>query len=70
MSEAAEENQNLANKIRVANRRLAVDAAETDIDEPGAASQLRGLKLAFTDIKVYILAIAYVCSIYWLTILS
>jgi len=45
----------------VANRRLAVDAAEADIDEPGAASQLKGLKLAFTDIKVYILALAYMC---------
>ena len=43
-----------------ANRRLAVDAAESDIDEPGLKTQLKGLKLAFTDIKVYILAIAYV----------
>lgn len=45
----------------VANRRLAVDAAEADVDEPGAASQIKGLKLAFTDIKTYILAVAYMC---------
>lgn len=45
----------------VANRRLAIDAAEADVDEPGAASQLKGLKLALTDVKVYILAIAYMC---------
>lgn len=45
----------------VANRRLAVDAAEADVDEPGLKSQLHGLKLAFTDIKTYILAIAYMC---------
>ncbi|KAK5944071.1 hypothetical protein PMZ80_003352 [Knufia obscura] len=45
----------------VANRRLAIDAAEADIDEPGLASQLKGLKLAFTDLKVYILAVAYMC---------
>ncbi|KAK5073009.1 hypothetical protein LTR64_000584 [Lithohypha guttulata] len=43
----------------VANRRLAIDAAEADIDEPGLTSQLKGLKMAFTDIKVYILALAY-----------
>jgi len=45
----------------VANRRLAIDAAEADIDEPGIATQLKGLKLAFTDLKVYILAVAYMC---------
>lgn len=45
----------------VANRRLAVDAAEADVDEPGVKAQLRGLKLAFSDLKVYILAVAYMC---------
>ena len=44
---------------RVANRRLAIDAAEADIDEAGAMSQLRGIKLAFSDPKTYMLALAY-----------
>lgn len=44
---------------RVANRRLAIDAAEADIDEAGGMSQLRGMKLAFTDPKTYMLALAY-----------
>ncbi|PLB36889.1 putative MFS transporter [Aspergillus candidus] len=43
----------------VANRRMAIEAAEADIDEAGKMSQVRGLKLAFTDIKTYALAIAY-----------
>ncbi|KAL9108757.1 MAG: hypothetical protein Q9227_006553 [Pyrenula ochraceoflavens] len=43
----------------VANRRLAIEAAEADVDEPGGMSQLRGLKLAMLDPKTYILAIAY-----------
>jgi len=46
---------------RVANRRLAIDAAEADIDMPGGMSQLHGMKLAFTDPKTYILAIGYMC---------
>lgn len=45
----------------VANRRLAIDAAEADIDEAGKRSQIKGLKLAFTDVKTYVLAIAYMC---------
>lgn len=45
----------------VANRRLAIDAAEADLDEGGKRSQVKGLKLAFTDIKTYVLAIAYMC---------
>ncbi|RAL10157.1 putative MFS transporter [Aspergillus homomorphus CBS 101889] len=45
----------------VANRRLAIEAAEADVDEGGSMSQLKGLKLAFTDIKTYVLAIAYMC---------
>ncbi|KAF4955238.1 hypothetical protein FSARC_11911 [Fusarium sarcochroum] len=38
----------------VANRRLALEAAEVDTDEEGAASQLKGLKLCVTDVKVWI----------------
>lgn len=44
---------------RVANRRLAIDAAEADVDEAGGMSQIRGMKLAFQDPKTYLLAIAY-----------
>lgn len=40
----------------VANRRMAIDAAEADIDEAGAMSQLRGLKLAMKDPKVRFLS--------------
>ncbi|OQN99716.1 hypothetical protein B0A48_14486 [Cryoendolithus antarcticus] len=40
---------------RVANRRLAIDAAEADVDVGGAMSQLQGIKLAFTDPKTYFL---------------
>ena len=43
----------------VANRRLALDAAEADIDEAGGMSQVKGLKLAMMDPKTYMLAIAY-----------
>ena len=43
----------------VANRRMAIDAAEADVDEGGAMSQLKGIKLAMTDPKTYILALAY-----------
>ncbi|EXJ58418.1 hypothetical protein A1O7_05843 [Cladophialophora yegresii CBS 114405] len=45
----------------VANRRLAVEAAEADVDEAGGMSQLKGFKLAMTDSKTYMLAIAYMC---------
>ena len=38
----------------VANRRMAVEAAEADVDEAGVASQIRGLKLAFADPKTYV----------------
>jgi MFS family permease len=44
---------------RVANLRLAIDAAEADLDASGAMSQVRGMKLAFTDPKTYMLALAY-----------
>ncbi|PNS21707.1 hypothetical protein CAC42_1561 [Sphaceloma murrayae] len=43
----------------VANRRLAIEAAEADVDEKGGMSQLRGIKLALTDPKTYLLALAY-----------
>jgi hypothetical protein len=43
----------------VANRRLAIEAAEADVDEPGGMSQWRGFKLAMADPKTYMLAIAY-----------
>lgn len=43
----------------VANRRLAIEAAEADIDEKGGMSQLRGIKLALSDPKTYLLALAY-----------
>lgn len=43
----------------VANRRLAVDAAEADVDDGSAMSHLRGIKLALTDPKTYLLALAY-----------
>jgi hypothetical protein len=44
---------------RVANRRLALDAAEADVDEAGGMSQIKGMKLAFLDPKTYMLAVAY-----------
>ena len=44
---------------RVAVRRLAIDAAEADTDEGGGMSQIRGMKLAFTDPKTYI------CKLDW-----
>jgi hypothetical protein len=44
---------------RVATRRLALDAGEADTDDAGGMSQLKGLKLAFSDAKTYMLALAY-----------
>lgn len=46
----------------VANRRLAIEAAEADVDEAGGMSQLKGFKLAMTDPCTYVLAIAYMCT--------
>ncbi|KAJ5770458.1 uncharacterized protein N7511_002509 [Penicillium nucicola] len=46
---------------KVAQRRLAIEAGEADVDEKGGANQIRGLKLAMTDIKTYAFAIAYMC---------
>lgn len=45
----------------VAMRRLAIDAAEADTDESGGMSQWRGVKLAFTDKRTYLFAVAYMC---------
>ena len=45
----------------VANKRLAIDAAEADIDEEGGMSQIKGMKLAFRDPKTYMLALSYFC---------
>ncbi|KAI9899850.1 hypothetical protein N3K66_004112 [Trichothecium roseum] len=44
---------------RIAERRLAMDAAESDVDVGGAKAQINGLKLALRDPKVWILTIAY-----------
>ncbi|KAK5116924.1 hypothetical protein LTR62_006645 [Meristemomyces frigidus] len=43
----------------VANRRMAIDAADADIDEAGGMSQIKGMKMAFTDPMTYVLAIMY-----------
>jgi hypothetical protein len=43
----------------VANRRIAIDAAEADVDDAGGMSQIKGAKLAFQDPKTYMLALAY-----------
>ncbi|BAE62166.1 unnamed protein product [Aspergillus oryzae RIB40] len=43
----------------VANRQMALDAADADVGEASAMSQLKGLKLAVTDIKTWILAFTY-----------
>ncbi|KAJ5295446.1 hypothetical protein PENANT_c001G10998 [Penicillium antarcticum] len=46
---------------KVAQRRLAIEAGEADVDEKGGANQMKGLKLAMTDIKTYAFSIAYMC---------
>ncbi|KAL4864430.1 hypothetical protein BDV12DRAFT_201123 [Aspergillus spectabilis] len=43
----------------VAIKRLAIEAAQADVDAGGGMSQMKGLKLAFADVKTYVLAIAY-----------
>ncbi|KAL4912867.1 major facilitator superfamily domain-containing protein [Aspergillus aurantiobrunneus] len=43
----------------VAKKRLAIEAAQADVDAAGGMSQVKGLKMAFSDIKTYALAIAY-----------
>lgn len=40
----------------------ALDASQSDIDAEGGMSQIQGLKLAFKDPKMYILAIGYHCT--------
>jgi hypothetical protein len=46
---------------KVAQRRLAIEAGEADVDEKGGANQIKGLKLAMTDIKTYVFAVGYMC---------
>ncbi|KAK5732783.1 hypothetical protein LTR17_010201 [Elasticomyces elasticus] len=56
--------KNLAPELRhVANRRMAIDAAEADVDVGGGMSQLQGAKLAFADPKTYLLAAMYHCIV-------
>ena len=44
----------------VANRRMALDAAQTDVDtDGGGMGQLKGIKAAFSDPKTYLLALMY-----------
>ncbi|KAK6384341.1 hypothetical protein LTS17_001904 [Exophiala oligosperma] len=43
----------------VAVRRLTLDAADADVDEKGFQHQIRGMKLALSDPKVYLFAIMY-----------
>ncbi|GAB7351920.1 hypothetical protein MBLNU459_g2460t1 [Dothideomycetes sp. NU459] len=45
----------------VANRRLAIDAAEADMDAGGAMSQIQGMMLALKDPKTYMLSLTYFC---------
>lgn len=47
----------------VANRRLAIEAAEADVDVGGNMSHWTGAKLAFTDPKTYLLAFMYHCIV-------
>ena len=47
----------------IATRRLAIDAAEADVDVGGNMSHLTGAKLAFTDPRTYLLAIMYHCIV-------
>ncbi|EXJ74884.1 uncharacterized protein A1O5_01580 [Cladophialophora psammophila CBS 110553] len=42
----------------IANRRMAIEAAEADLDQEMGMSQWQGLKLAFQDPKTYVLALA------------
>lgn len=48
-----------AEERRVANRRLALEADEADVDDASGRSHLRGIKDALTDPKTYLLAVAY-----------
>lgn len=48
-----------AKTFGTATRRLALEAAEADADDGAASSQLHGLKLCVTDIKVWLFAFIY-----------
>uniref|UniRef100_L7IWX0 MFS transporter n=1 Tax=Pyricularia oryzae (strain P131) TaxID=1143193 RepID=L7IWX0_PYRO1 len=47
---------------QIANRRLAIEAAQADVDEAGGMSQLKGFKLAMMDPCTYVLALSYMCA--------
>lgn len=47
----------------VAERRMAIDAAQADVDEPGVKAQIQGLVAALSDSRTYILSIAYLCIV-------
>ncbi|CAH0002003.1 unnamed protein product [Clonostachys byssicola] len=47
---------------RVAILRVAIDGSQADIDEPGM-TQLKGLRMALTDVNTYVLGLAYMCII-------
>ncbi|KAJ5112775.1 hypothetical protein N7532_000820 [Penicillium argentinense] len=47
---------------RIANRRMAIEAAEADIDEEKGMSQVKGFMLAMKDIRVHVLAFAFMCK--------
>lgn len=47
----------------LANRRLAIEAAEADVDVPGGMTHWTGAKLAFQDPKTYLLAFMYHCIV-------
>ena len=46
----------------VAIRRMAIDAAEADLDEAGGRSHVRGMTLALTDPKVSLMLMFKVCT--------
>lgn len=46
---------------QVALRRLAIEAAEADLDQEGGMSQIAGLKMAVTDVKTWAFAFMYFC---------
>ncbi|CAG9989301.1 unnamed protein product [Clonostachys byssicola] len=45
-------------EYEVATRRLAAEATEADVDKAGFGAQIKGLKLALTDVKTYLFAVA------------
>ena len=43
---------------KIAQRRLAMDAAEVDVDSTGSGTQMEGVKMALKDPKVWVLTVA------------